>query len=204
MSDDTKKYTAAYKLFHKYYRCLVPGYVLGEYESNKYGYRRAGDTSDDDNHLASREVPIRATVLVDGKRATTPSIAEMVSNGVSVTLMNPEDSKDIYFTIRDHLTLWRDWIDNSYVLPGTADEQEEVLHDLVKLDKLQLFIYKVASRYLGDDRGSLLSSRLSTSRLTNNLRRKKSEITNNQGKTYTPLSMDLKKGYLQRRKRGLG
>ena len=198
-----KKYSTAYKLFNKFYTISIPGYALAEYEMNKYGYRRAGADSTEDKHLAEREVTIRASLLTEGNRKIIPCIAELNEAGVEITLSKVEDAVDIYEVIKEHLRGWMLYLESNSVLPGNLEEQQEVINDLIMLDKLQIKIYKMASRYLKDStEGSFLNNRLFGSR-SRNLRRSTVEMeTTRTDTTYKPVSMDLKKQFLRRTKQG--
>lgn len=93
------KYSAAYLLFHKFWLCQVPRNEMMDVNDFEYfGVMLSGNKEWDERLATAMEV-------------TSISVAEMaqlMADGVPVTLNDPADAVPIYKLIIQHLKDWRD------------------------------------------------------------------------------------------------
>lgn len=138
----TEEHTAAFRIFHYYYKCWLPQHHLYDRSfMETFGLPTSGNR-EVDRELANSETLCQLTMA---------EMAEHLSNGANLTLETPKDSVVIYRTLREHLMDWK----------GNAEDpikrSEVPVDDLRKLDDLAGQVYQVARGYMEqDDNGSLL------------------------------------------------
>ena len=129
------EHTAAYKAFHYFFLCEVAEMHL----MTKEFIAISGTVSTGDREL-DRNMALQPRQC----QLSIAAMAEFHSEGISINLVNPEDSLKIYQIIYDHLTDW-----NQKVL-----EQPNIkipVEDLQKFDSLAAEVYKLAKYYWKED-----------------------------------------------------
>lgn len=101
----------------------------------EYGVRRSGN-KEYDSHV--KDILMECMLKI-------PDIAEYVYNGVSVYLINGNDSKDIYRIIERHLSTWTEYL-STQIGPRDAP-----IEDLQKLNYLANVLYPVKYRNTTED-----------------------------------------------------
>lgn len=146
MTQTTKKHTAAFRIFHYYYRCYIPQSQLYSREFlQQFGVPTTGDKKID------REMANSSTLA----QLTIAQIANHFDDGATITLEDPRKSVEIYETIREHLVLCRETAQNP------AGGEVPPMEDLRKLDNLAGEVYKIARGYMSQaTEDSRLFSRL--------------------------------------------
>jgi len=136
------KHSAAYRIFHYYYKCWMPQHHLYDRAfMDTFGIPTTGDR-EVDRELAGSETLCQLNIA---------DMAEHLSNGANLTLETPKDSVAIYQTVREHLMDWK------RIVEDPINTSEPPVDDLRKLDELAGEIYKVAKGYMEkDDGGSRL------------------------------------------------
>lgn len=127
------EHTAAYKIFHYYFRCYIAQHQLYSKE-----------------YLKNVGVPITGNKTIDSAMANSKTLAQMtimemavhLDNGANLTLEDPRKSVEIYQIIREHLTNWQRQVQTSIVI------SEAPVEDLRMLDKLASEVYKIAKGYM--------------------------------------------------------
>jgi hypothetical protein len=128
-------HTPAYKLFHYLFLCEIAQMHMSSRE-----------------YLAQSGVVTTGDPMLDRQSALQPmqcqmsiaGMAVMHSEGVSINLVQPEDSLKIYQIIYDHLTDWsRAANENVNIVTAPTD-------DLIKLDAFAAEVYKLARFYWKD------------------------------------------------------
>lgn len=126
-------HSPAEKIFRYYVDCMVPQMYLIEHSfAEKYGLPTSMDNDLDTGRM-------NAPVFV---RLTVAQMAEKAHQGAQIALMHPDDSKQIYEWIRDHIA---DWHDALLVDPNRRDAP---LEDLSKLEEFAEQIFPMARVYL--------------------------------------------------------
>lgn len=126
--------TPLWRIFNDLYMCRVPVFRSRTVEDiEMFGTPASGDSEYDKTMLNER----RAMML------TINQMVEYYKRGVVIGLMKTEDSKKIYEVIIDHLKLWQDTLTRS---PNVRPDNE-VLDDLVQLDKFASAVYQHAQHF---------------------------------------------------------
>lgn len=129
----TKKYPAAYRVFHFYYKCYIPQHFLYSQDFiDTFGLPTSEDRAVD-RELAYSPVLSRLTIS---------EMALHLDQGAVITLYEPNRSVTIYQTIREHLQDWE------LKVQSGMTNREPPLEDLRMLDALATELYKVARGYL--------------------------------------------------------
>lgn len=123
------EHTPAYKMCHYLFLCEVAAMHLMTNE-----YMAASGTITTGDPALDRQMAIQPQQC----QLTVAGMAEMLSEGVTITLVVPEDSLRIYQIIYDHLTNWQRTLTDQPSYPDPP------LEDLDKLDRLAAEVYKVA------------------------------------------------------------
>lgn len=160
-----KEKTPAFKIFHFFYEVIIPQHHLYSNDYLKeFGIPTSGDSAVD-KEMANSPTYARKTIA---------QLAELVSEGASITLSNPEDSVQIYETIQAHLKQWNDKISRSPV------DIKPPLEDLRLLDELAGLVFQVARRYMKESVPEGYFEKLSRrNSLGMNKKRKTQEVSNN-------------------------
>lgn len=141
---DVSKHSAAYKIFHYEWDIALPQmYVYTEEYMRQYGLVVTGD-SGYDNSLPNQLI---------GGRYTIAQMAELMDEGATIQVHNPEDTKKIYDIISRHLEDWS----SSLTRIGSFDLKTAPENDLMLLSQLADTLYGYAARYFTNERprGSL-------------------------------------------------
>lgn len=156
MSDEK---SAAYKIFHQYFRCYIPQHHLYSKDFiETFGLPTSGDR-EIDRELANSDTLSQLTIA---------DMAGHLANGANMTLEDPKKSVIIYRIIREHLLDWK------AVTDDPIDTTPPPVEDLRELDALAVEVYKVAKGFMAQDDGgsrffrslSGLESRRAMSRFT--------------------------------------
>ena len=127
------EHTAAFKIFHYIYICLMPAmYLHSDDELENYGVVTTGDR-DHDRAMANELTTVQLTIS---------RIAELTDEGVPITLTRPEDSATIYKILQEHLDDW-DRNSRSNINLGIVP-----VDDLRKLELLKSKVADIAKYYI--------------------------------------------------------
>lgn len=141
----SEKHTAAYRIFHYYYKCYMAQHHLYSDDYMKaFGIPTSGDRDVDRNLAASKTLC----------QLTIADMANHLDNGANLTLEEPSKSVEIYNTVREHLLDWKRTLDQA------IGEMDAPIDDLRKLDNLATEVYKVARGYMrnGHQAGGMFGS----------------------------------------------
>lgn len=129
----TVEKSAAYKIFHYYYKVYIAQHFMYSSDYIKaFGIPTSGD-KDIDKTLANSKTLVQLTIA---------QMADKLDMGASMSLEDPKISVEIYDTIRQHLLDWDNHVRNSLA------SVDPPLEDLQKLDKLAAEVYKIAKVYM--------------------------------------------------------
>ncbi|MCO6704713.1 hypothetical protein [Streptomyces sp. CHB9.2] len=146
---EQKHHTAAYKIFHYFVECLIPQmYLYSQEYVQKFGLYSSGD-SDVDAAAYQNLVKVNLTVH---------QMAGYAEQGASIALVNPDESKQIYGWILEHINDWQDEVNRD---PGLRDQVP--VNDLRILEEFAALIYPMARQHV--------QTEVSTSRLFRSLDR---------------------------------
>lgn len=124
--------TAAYKIFNIYYECYVANmHLVSDEQLDVYG-----SLTNDPN--TDRALAHENSVAL----LNIATIADFHDQSITVTLVDPAKSKDIYELIVEHLTDWQNHLMNNHNGPGAPQE------DLRKLDNLAGDVLNTARGYI--------------------------------------------------------
>lgn len=130
---DRKNHTAAYKIFHYYFRCYIPqNHLYSNDYLRDFGIPTTGNKAIDQAMGASKTL-VQVTIM---------EMAEHLDNGANITLENNAKSVEIYNIIKDHLAEWQRQVKNNLIITSAPIE------DLRKLDNLATEVYKIAKGYM--------------------------------------------------------
>lgn len=130
----TTEPSAAYKIFHYYYRMYIPQHHLYSQEYlGLYGVPATGNRDVDKNFATSK-------VLV---QITTAQMAEYISEGANLTFEEPKKSVEIYLNLKQHLNDLTDAANRAF-----AGEFSVPVEDIRKLEALATLVYPVARGYM--------------------------------------------------------
>lgn len=126
-------HSPAEKIFLYYIDCFIPQmYLVDHAFVEQFGLQTSMDEAVDSGRM-NAPVPARLTVA---------QMAEKARQGAQVALMNPEDSKQIYEWIRDHVS---DWHDALLVDPNRRDAPVD---DLAVLEEFAEHVFPMARMYM--------------------------------------------------------
>jgi hypothetical protein len=129
---DVENKSAAYRIFHWYYKAFLPQYAL---YSRDYLENFGIPTTQ--NREIDRELSKTLTLC----QVTISDMAEHLDNGVNIRLEDPKTSVEIYKTVREHLMDW------DRIVRDSVGDINPPLDDLRKLDRLAVELYKIAKGY---------------------------------------------------------
>lgn len=125
-------YSPAFKIFNFWWYVLIP--QAATFNVNDYEYYGVPTTGDRDWDLAlANEKHPRAVTVAE--------MAQLVADGVPLTLNDPTDAAKIYKLIGEHLTDWRD------ALTSRLKPPKPPLEGLYELNKLAGLLMPVARGY---------------------------------------------------------
>lgn len=126
-------HTPAEKIFLYYVDCYIPQmYLIDQDIAERFGVF----TSMNDNVDGGRmNAPVAA-------RLTVAQMADKARQGAQIALMNPEDSKQIYMWIKEHIGDWHD------ALLHDPNRREAPVDDLVALEEFAEQLFPTAKMYL--------------------------------------------------------
>lgn len=126
-------HSPAEKLFQYYIDCYIPQmYLVDHAFVEQFGLQTSMNESVDSGRM-NAPVPARLTVV---------QMAEKARQGAQVALMYPDDSKQIYEWIRDHVS---DWHNAMLVDPNRRDAPIE---DLATLEEFAEQVFPMARLYM--------------------------------------------------------
>lgn len=129
----TETHTAAFKIFHYYYKCYVPQHAL---------YNKDYLTTFGIPTTGNREIDRQLATATTLAQYTIAEMAELLGRGINITLEEPVKSVEIYLTLREHLKDWERTVQTAF---GDSDPP---MDDLRLLDNLAGEVYKIARGYL--------------------------------------------------------
>lgn len=131
--------TAAWKIFNQKFMCTAPVFQMRSVEDiEHFGTPASGDAEFD-------------ATMMNERRLMYLSIAEMTElfkRGVVVGVRKVEDTKTIYDIIQEHLTVWN----TVFLKSPNVKPDNEVLGDLIQLDKLANAVYQYAQFFFTVER----------------------------------------------------
>ncbi len=135
---DPGKHTAAYKIFHYEWQAAVP--MMFVY-TDEY-IRNSGTVISDPGY--DQELPRQ---MVEG-RYTIAQLAQLLDEGATIRITNPEDSKAIYDIVAQHLEDW-----SKRLGTGSAfDLQNAPTEELLLFSQLADHLVGFARRYFRHER----------------------------------------------------
>ena len=137
--------TTDWYIFNKLYMCMVKNIDSMSVDYIRmFGHPASGD--DQSDRETANELVIRMLSI--------EQMAEYYKNGVTVQIVNPKDTKDIYERISAHLLAWKEMMRTSF------NNRAAPVDDLLLLDKLATVVYSHAGPLLTTtDVQSLLARR---------------------------------------------
>lgn len=133
-----KEHSAAYVIFHYYYRCYIPqSYLYSPDHIKEYGIMTSEDRNID-RALAQSQTLTRQTIA---------EMAELFDRGATITLEDPSQSAEIYTVLNEHLVTWVNQVQS-------VNATEAPMQDLRKLEALAMEIYGIAKHYLKEAPGT--------------------------------------------------
>jgi hypothetical protein len=131
---EQKHHTAAYKIWHYFVECMIPQmYLYSEEYVKKFGLYSSGDPDIDSQAYQST---VRAQL-------TVAQMATYFFAGAPISLVNPDESKQIYGWIVAHLG---DWQEEVHKDPNLKDQVP--VDDLRMLDDFAKEIYPMARQHM--------------------------------------------------------
>lgn len=126
-------HSPAEKIFQYYVDCMIPQmYLIDHAFAAQFGLQTSMDEAVDSGRM---NAPVAA-------RLTVVQMAEKAHQGAQVALMNPEDSKQIYEWIRDHVSDWHD------ALLMDPNRRDAPLEDLAILEEFAQQLFPMARMYM--------------------------------------------------------
>lgn len=124
--------TPAQIIFHRYYQVRISGlHLLEEATLEKFGAVTSGSSKDD--------VSIASAVRT--ANLTIAGMAELLGEGATFSVENPEKASEIFDVIQDHLIRW---INN---VEGSFNRRSAPLEGLRQLETLAEYLYPYAMRH---------------------------------------------------------
>jgi hypothetical protein len=126
-------HTAAYKIFNYFVECMIPAmYLYSQEYVKKFGLYTSGDADVDAQTFQST---VKANL-------TVAQMAQHMADGAALSLLHPEESKQIYQWIVEHIN---DWTEEVTKDPNRRDVPVE---DLRLLDQFAKEIYPMARQHM--------------------------------------------------------
>ena len=127
-------HTAAYKIFNYFVECMIPAmYLYSQEYVKKFGLYTSGDADIDAQTFQST---VKANL-------TVAQMAQHMADGAALSLVHPEESKQIYQWIVEHIN---DWTDEVTKDPNRRDDVP--VEDLRLLDQFAKEIYPMARQHM--------------------------------------------------------
>lgn len=127
-------HSAAYKIFHYFVECFIPAmYLYSQEYVEKFGLYTTGD-ADVDAQTFQSTVKANLTVM---------QMAKHSADGAAISLVTPDESKQIYQWIVEHIN---DWTDEVAKDPNQRDNVP--VEDLRLLDQFAKEIYPMARQHM--------------------------------------------------------
>lgn len=127
-------HSAAYKIFNYFVECMIPAmYLYSQEYVKKFGLYTSGDADVDAQTYQST---VKANL-------TVAQMAQHLADGAALSLVNPDESKQIYQWIVEHLN---DWTDEVAKDPNRRDDVP--VADLRLLDQFAKEIYPMARQHM--------------------------------------------------------
>lgn len=127
-------HSAAYKIFNYFVECTIPAmYLYSQEYVKKFGLYTSGDADIDAQTFQSM---VKANL-------TVAQMAQHMSDGATIALVHPEESKQIYQWIVEHIN---DWTDEVAKDPNRRDAVP--VADLRLLDQFAKEIYPMARQHM--------------------------------------------------------
>lgn len=131
---EQKHHSAAYKIFHYFVETLIPQmYLYSQEYVDKFGLYTSGDEAVD-GAAYQNLVKVQLTVI---------QMAQYHAQGATIALVNPDESKQIYGWILEHVNDWQDEVNRD---PGLRDQVP--VEDLRVLDAFAADIYPMARQHV--------------------------------------------------------
>jgi hypothetical protein len=128
------KQTAAYKLFHHRFDCIIAQMHL--YSTPYLQISGMVTTGDRDADRAMATAPVRTWM-------TPAAMAQFLSDAAPFRLVKPSDAAPIYQMLTEHLNDWKQYVST------TMNPVDVPTDDLIKFDALAGEIYNTARGFLG-------------------------------------------------------
>lgn len=132
------EHSAAYKIFHYYYHCLIPQHHLYSQDFISTFGLPTSENREIDRELATSEVLTQVTIA---------EMSQHLANGANMTLEEPRKSVEVYRILREHLLDWKRKTEDP------LDTTEPPVEDLRDLDALAVEVYKIAKGFMQTDDG---------------------------------------------------
>lgn len=127
-------HSAAYKIFNYFVECMIPAmYLYSQEYVEKFGLYTSGDADIDAQTYQSN---VKANL-------TVAQMAQHMADGAPISLVTPEESKQIYQWVVEHLN---DWTDE--VAKDPNRKSEVPVEDLRMLDQFAKEIYPMAREHM--------------------------------------------------------
>lgn len=132
-SSDTRKHSAAFKLFHYPFRFRISKLHITDLNAlQQFGHVTTGNP-ETDRILASEEVLIQRTIA---------DMTEFHRHGNGFRLYDPRDGVKIYEIIYQHLRDWRHELESNHL------KRQAPIDDLRALDEFAKDVYRLARGYI--------------------------------------------------------
>lgn len=190
-----KAHTPAYQIFHYEFLCRIAQMHL---YSTEY-LEQAGVVT-----TGSKEMDRASAMEMVDVRLTIAAMAEYISEGATIAVVNSEDCAKIYRLIRAHLENWQEKVQQS------LHQIQVPAEDLRKLDAVAAYVYPYARYHLRerpfhgrlvDALSNLRQGRGGMSRNTPTEEKSRHmEVVNSMPQAHTPMADNIANHALQRRK----
>ncbi|MNZ64266.1 hypothetical protein D3C78_824330 [compost metagenome] len=131
---EQKHHSAAYKIFHYFVEALIPQmYLYSQEYVQKFGLYSSGDEAVD---AAAYQNMVKANL-------TVAQMADHMAQGATIALVNPDESKQIYGWILEHINDWQDEVNKD---PGLRDQVP--VDSLRTLEEFAAMIYPMARQHV--------------------------------------------------------
>lgn len=128
-----QEYSAAYKLFNMHWLCIVPANeVMDENDFELFGLALSDNP----------EWNARLATAPKEHMLSPADMAQLMADGVDVTLRDPEDAVPIYKLVIEHLTDWRD-----FLADNTLYDVDVPLEGLKEFNQLAAALVPVGRRF---------------------------------------------------------
>lgn len=127
------EHSPAEKIFKYYVDCMIPQMYLVDHDFvERFGLSTSMNDAVDSGRM-NAQVPARLTVA---------QMADKARQGAQIALMCPEDSKQIYGWIRDHVSDWHD------ALARDPNRRDAPLEDLAALEEFAELLFPMARLFM--------------------------------------------------------